>query len=141
MLLNERVKILRKALGLTQDAFAEQLGVSRAVINNLERGVLRNSNSVVPIVKLAASKFSVSEDWLFNGSGPAPEFVPNAGAKASEFLRASGLSSGEISAIRSYLSADRKAREAFAETFERVMREMTAAAGGVDETEKQKGSP
>ena len=41
MEMHERIKNLRKNhLKLTQEAFGERLGVSRSVINNIERNVL-----------------------------------------------------------------------------------------------------
>ena len=40
MTINERVKILRKELKLSQTEFAEKLSVSRDVINNIENIIL-----------------------------------------------------------------------------------------------------
>lgn len=53
MELHERIKELRKNhLNLSQTAFGEKLGVSRSVINNIERNVLARSRSKAFFIKI-----------------------------------------------------------------------------------------
>ena len=71
MELHERIKELRKNhLNLSQTAFGEKLGVSRSVINNIERNVLARPDQKLSLLKLICSEFNVSEEWLLNGIGP-----------------------------------------------------------------------
>lgn len=64
--MNERVKELRKALGLSGEKFGERLGVTRSAISDIERG--RNSLSEGNILSICR-EFNVSEEWLRNGNG------------------------------------------------------------------------
>jgi len=64
--INERVKHLRKKLGLTQIEFGKKLGVTRSVIINIEL------NKVVPkdiFNDHICEVFNVNRKWLVNGVG------------------------------------------------------------------------
>ena len=71
--LNERIKIVRKKLDLTQKDFAEKIGSTQNVLANYEIGRRNPSNSVINNI---CKTFSVSEEWLRTGEGemfnPAP---------------------------------------------------------------------
>ena len=62
----ERIKALRKALGLTQKEFGSQLGISRDVEANLENDRVEASKS---LVKLICATFNVDYIWLTTGQG------------------------------------------------------------------------
>ena len=65
--MNERMKKLRKALDITQQEFADKIGIKRNSYANYETG--RN----VPIDAIIVSicrEFNVNEDWLRNGNEP-----------------------------------------------------------------------
>lgn len=64
--MNERVKGLRKALGLSGEKFGERLGVTRSAISDIERG--RNSLSEGNILSICR-EFNVNEEWLRYGNG------------------------------------------------------------------------
>ena len=64
--MNERIKEVRKSLGLTQDEFGRRLGVTRGAITNIEY------NKVEPkplLVDLLCREFNVNETWLRTGEG------------------------------------------------------------------------
>lgn len=62
----ERVKEIRKVLGLSGEKFGEQLGVSRASISNIEKG---KRNLTDQMFLSICREFNVNEEWLRNGSG------------------------------------------------------------------------
>lgn len=64
--MNERIKKARKALGLTQQEFANRLGISRGNIGAYEVGKNAPSDSVISLI---CREFDVNEDWLRNGNG------------------------------------------------------------------------
>ena len=64
--MNERLKELRKNLGLTQQEFAERLGIKRNAVTNYEVG--RNAPADM-VVSLICREFNVSETWLRTGEG------------------------------------------------------------------------
>lgn len=65
-MVSERIKLLRKALDLTQTEFGVQLGVSRDVISNLEYGRVAPSDL---IINMMCAKFGVDDEWLRTGAG------------------------------------------------------------------------
>ena len=62
----ERIKILRKTLKLTQQAFAESLGVSRDTIANVEGGRIEIKDIFILSI---CREFNVNENWLRTGEG------------------------------------------------------------------------
>lgn len=64
--MNERLKELRKALGLKQGDFAAALSISQGHLSDIENGRKEVSERVVSI---SALKFNANEDWLRTGSG------------------------------------------------------------------------
>ena len=63
--MGNRIKELRQALGLTQQEFADRIGVKRGAIANDEIG--RNASDTA--VALICREFGVSEHWLRTGDG------------------------------------------------------------------------
>lgn len=64
--MNKRLKELRKKLDLTQQEFANMLGVKRNTVATYESG---KSNPSDAAVSLICREFNVSEEWLRNGTG------------------------------------------------------------------------
>ncbi len=64
--MNERLKELRNYLGLSQEAFGETVGVTKAAISRIESGI--NSLSDRMILSIV-TQHKVNEDWLRTGNG------------------------------------------------------------------------
>lgn len=64
--MNERIKDLRKSLGLTQLEFGEQVGVKANTIGNYEIGLRTPSDAVIRAI---CREFNVNENWLRTGEG------------------------------------------------------------------------
>lgn len=64
--MNERIKELRKFLGMTQQEFANKLGVSRNTVASYEIG---KSNPSEAAINNICSKCQVDKNWLINGVG------------------------------------------------------------------------
>ena len=74
----ERIKYLRKEkLHLSQEAFGKELGVSRSVINNIERNVLQRPEQKEPLYKLICKEFNISYLWLTEGIEPIESNLDN----------------------------------------------------------------
>lgn len=64
--MNERIKEVRSALGLSAEKFGAKIGVTRSAISKMELGVCNVSEqSIISICR----EFNVNEEWLRNGSG------------------------------------------------------------------------
>lgn len=64
--MNERLKQLRKFLGMTQQKFADKLGVKRNTVGQWECGINALTDQVITSI---CREWNVSEDWLRDGKG------------------------------------------------------------------------
>ena len=64
--MNNRLKELRKELGLSGEKFGEKIGVKKAAISKIESGVVGLSDSNILAI---CREFNVNEEWLRFGTG------------------------------------------------------------------------
>lgn len=70
----ERIKELRKALSLSQDAFGKKLGVTGTAVSRIEKG----ERSLTEQMALSICReFRVNYYWLMNGDGEMFTGVPD----------------------------------------------------------------
>lgn len=68
--MNERLKKLRKSLDLTQQEFADKIGIARGNIGAYEVGKNAPSDAVISLIcKTDFSMGRVNENWLRTGEG------------------------------------------------------------------------
>lgn len=108
--MNERIKEVRKALGLSGEKFGNHIGVKRSAISDIERG--RNGVSEQNI-KSICREFNVNEDWLRTGNGNM--FNPVDSISLDEF--ASTLDPLELDILKAYFSLDKDIRQKAIEHF------------------------
>lgn len=78
--MKQRIKLLRKELGLTQQEFADKLGIKRTTIGNYELG---RNEPVDSVISLICDRCHVNETWLRTGNGDMFEQV----SRDDELLR------------------------------------------------------
>ena len=64
--MKDRLKYVRKELGLTQKGFAEKLGITQAALNEIEHG---RSGLTKSRLSQIAHVFNVNPEWLTTGQG------------------------------------------------------------------------
>ena len=64
--MNDRIKEVRKMLGLTQQKFADSIGVKQNTVAQYEMGRNIPMDSVVNLI---CAKFNINETWLRTGEG------------------------------------------------------------------------
>lgn len=64
--MKNRIKEIRKGLNLTQQEFADRLGIKRNTIATYETG--RNT-PIDAVISLICREFKINEEWLRNGTG------------------------------------------------------------------------
>lgn len=64
--IKDRIKTLRKALGLTQQEFADKIGIKRGAVANYELG---RNEPIDAVLSLICREFYVDEHWLRTGEG------------------------------------------------------------------------
>lgn len=65
--IGDRVKQIRTNFNLSQQDFGSSLGVSRDVINNVERS--RTKKVPDPLLKLICATYNINYGWLMSGKG------------------------------------------------------------------------
>lgn len=107
----ERLKYIRKDLKMSQEKFGESLGVTRDVINNLERD--RNKSSNEAMLRLICKTYNVNYFWLTEEDGEPyvriPEIIIDTAVEKYE------LDKQDKKIIEEYVKLDPKVRKAFKE--------------------------
>lgn len=106
--MNERLKSIRKMNKLSQESFGKRIGVSRDVINNLERGRVEIKDHMV---KLVCCEFGINERWLRTGDG---KMLRETESKNRQFeVVHPEMSPTDKMLIDAYFSLSNEQREAF----------------------------
>lgn len=116
--MNNIKKLRKEYLKLSQTEFGEKLGVSRSVINNLERELVELKEHMI---KLICQTFNVNEDWLRNGNEPI--FNDNKDELEVIFEKYE-LSTLSANIIRRYLNLSKEKQAVFEEFVESIFEDM-----------------
>lgn len=120
MEMHERIKELRKEyLHLSQTEFGERLGVSRSVINNIERNALARPDQKLSLIKLMCSVFDVNEEWIVNGTEPM--FVKTPSSTMEQLKKEFGLDDFSYNLVYQYLKLDTEQRQTVRDFFYNVV--------------------
>lgn len=115
---SQKLKLLRNQLGLTQEEFANRIGVSRNSVANYETKV---REPVAAVFSLICREFNVNEKWLREGVGEM--FLSDERISLDEYARVHGITERERSIIEKFLKVDPSKRryiiEALSDFFER----------------------
>ncbi|WP_167955070.1 helix-turn-helix domain-containing protein [Anaerosporobacter faecicola] len=108
--MNERIKHLRKTLDMTQQEFAERIGVKRNTIAQYEIG---RNEPIDSIFSLICREFNVNPEWLRNGEGEMFIVLPE---EDEYFAAATEISNDNdtfaMNAIIEYWKLDRASKDA-----------------------------
>lgn len=110
MSLGERIKKARKALDLTQQKFADQIGTTQNSLTGYETGRRNPSSSVINNI---CKTFDVNEEWLRTGKGEM--FNAKSSAAMEALARERGLTHSDLVLIEKFLSMKQESRLAVAE--------------------------
>lgn len=107
MNINQRLKNLRKEMGLNQKEFGAKIGLSQRATSWLEQ----DGNTVIDQnIRLICDTFNISENWLRNGEGPK-EAANIKKDLLDEVRDTYKLNSTEEQIMRIYLQLDEHSRD------------------------------
>lgn len=115
----ERVKEIRKALGLTLEKFGEKVGVTKQTVSRIENGV---NNLTEQMTKAICREFSVDYIWLTSGDGEM--FVES---DDDFFERIDRIMAGENDARKNMIKALLYASDEDVEAFQRLIDSVTSS--------------
>ncbi len=119
---NTRIKQLRKALDLTQQAFADRLNVKRNTVATYETGKSKPSDAAVNLI---CREFHVNEEWLRTGSGEM--FQPAPRDALDELIEQYGLPREVRSMLEKFLELKPDEQETVISYVKKVAADITAA--------------
>lgn len=104
--MNERLKKLRKKLDITQQEFADRIGIKRNSFANYETG---RNKPIDAIIKSICREFNVNEEWLRTGIGEM--FIEEDFFSLDDYAKSNNLTDIEKKLILGFMKLDPKVRE------------------------------
>lgn len=111
--MKDRIKLLRRTLGLTQNEFGEKIGATRDAVAAYERGVAVKE----PIIKLICKEFNVDYFWLTEGAD-VDMFTAFPETIIDEVVEHFDLNKDDRALIETYLEASHEQRKAVQDFFQ-----------------------
>lgn len=118
--MDERIKALRKKLGLTQQAFADRLKIARGNIAAYEVGKNAPSDAVISLI---CKEFHVNEIWIRTGEGGEDNMFAKVSEDDRYALNLGKLSKTENQMARNMLNAIAEASPEKLKHIEEFMKE------------------
>lgn len=100
-MIGERIKELRKALRMTQTAFADRIGIRQNSVALLEMGRNTPSDQTVAFI---CREFRVNEEWLRTGAGEM--FVPTPASIVDELAEEYHLCPEAQAMVEKFITLD-----------------------------------
>lgn len=122
--MKDRIRKIRRDLDLTQQEFADRLGIKRGTIANYELG---RNEPVDSVVSLICREFGISEEWLRDGIGDM--YAPDPGNELEALVKKYDLTAADQILIEKYLGLKPDIRDA-------VLKFMTDVVASIQESEK-----
>lgn len=114
--MNRRVKEIRVALGLSQDAFGAKLGLKRAAVSRIESGAVNLTEANVILI---CERFNVNRDWLLNGTGEM--FLPESSGAVDALAAQYDLTPLERDMVENYCKLSKAQRQAFWDVMQKII--------------------
>ncbi len=108
--MHERIRKLRRILDLTQEKFAERIGIKRNTVATYESG---RNEPVDSVVALICREFHVNEEWLRNGTGEM--FAQDSEDEMQALTEKYSLSAADRILIEKFVSLKANTRNAILE--------------------------
>lgn len=105
--MKERIRLVRRTLDLTQQEFADRIGIKRGAIANYELG---RNEPVDSVVSLICREYNVNEEWLRDGIGEM--FLPDTMNELDALSDRYGLSESDRVFIEKYVNLKPGSRDA-----------------------------
>ena len=106
MTINERVKMARKALNLTQIEFGDKVGISQGHLTSIESG--KRTVTDKSVIAICAT-FGINEEWLRTGTGEM--FIASDSTIVSQLSSEYGLDAFETVILKGFLKLKPEQRE------------------------------
>lgn len=110
--LNDRIRLVRKHLSLSQTEFADQLGLSQRSVSWSEQPGNNVPDSTIKSICLA---FSINEEWLRFGTGPMN--IKSSSFDLEQYVLDHGGDALEYEILKTYFSLPKEIRKSAIQHF------------------------
>ena len=114
--ISNRIKLIRKELGLSRVDFGAKIGLSGDSVYNIEAGRLARPEQKLSIYKLICNTYSINEEWLMNGTNSM--FKDENSLNLEDLAKKYNLSDMEISIIKNYIQLPKNIRQSIMSVFQ-----------------------
>lgn len=114
--MKDRIKELRQSLNLTQQSFADRIGIKRGAIANYEIGRNEPTDSVVSLI---CREFRVNEAWLRTGEGEM--FLPATNSALEAMVEERGLPRSVTVLVEQFLDLDPRIQQGILDYMQNVV--------------------
>lgn len=136
--MKNRIKKLRKKLGLTQQQFADRIGIKRATVANYESG---RNEPIDSVFTLICREFHVNEEWLREGIGTDDDiFVYETIDPMEQITQEFDLSEREIILIQRFLCMKPEVRSGIIDYILDVAKEINSTSISSDDLTNDENS-
>ncbi len=122
--MEERIKELRKALGLTLEKFGDRVGVTKMTISRIENG---KNNITDQMFKSIVREFNVNPEWLESGNGEM--FQQAETFSLDDFVQQNDATDLELEILKAYFSLDKDIRSKVVDHFKNALSDKEETAG------------
>lgn len=114
--MNERIKEVRKSLGLTLEEFGSRIGMGKSAVSKIEKGLNGTTDQTIRSI---CREFDVNEDWLCNGVGEM--FNQSQASILSRISSDYNLNEKEQAIVAAFLELDAADRAAITRYIEKLV--------------------
>ena len=117
--MNERIKQIRKQLGLTLEEFGSRIGMGKSAVSKIEKGLNGTTDQTIRSI---CREFEVNETWLRTGEGDM--FDQSSSSILSRVSAEYDLSSREQAMISAFLELNAADRSAIMRYVEKLVEKL-----------------
>lgn len=125
--MKERIKAVRKKMGLTQTEFGAKIGVKGNTITNYETGLRIPSDAVILSI---CREFDVDRNWLLKGEGEM--FLETSGSALDVLAAKYGLSNSARALVEEFVNLKPDIQQVFVDYALKVARSVASDADVFD---------
>lgn len=97
--MENRIKEIRQALGLSMEMFGARLGVTKATVSRIENGVNKVTSQMIASI---CREYNVNRDWLETGRGSM--FVELSRSELAANIVGSAIGSGDDFVLSTFIA-------------------------------------
>ena len=105
--MNNRIRALRKAMGLTLDEFGNRIGLKKSTLSLIEN---KKTNVTEQTIRSICREFNVNENWLRDGNGNMFDSEPT--SELDNIFKKYGLSEDDCALIKRFVNLPQEQRNA-----------------------------